>query len=143
MQPELDRLEKEEKRKKTGAKLAFERIAKQRNLMSRTSLIAIIAVLFSVVSMAVIAFESSTTFSDLFAVPVEGSSADQAATAVVLVGIGVVAFFLLGLAGFGIYILVWSSKKKAALLKEEQAIRKDLDDFYRQKEILRQELGAE
>jgi flagellar basal body-associated protein FliL len=141
MQPELERLEKEEKRKQTGARLAFERISKQRRFLSRTALIAVVAVAFSVVSLLLIALMSFSSFSVLFAPSADEGAGMDSAGIVVLAAIAIAILFLLALAGFGIYILIWSSKKKAALTQEEQAIRNGLDNFHRDKEIFLRDMG--
>lgn len=136
MERELQRLEREERRRQASARLSFQRIAKQQRFMSRTGSIAIGAIVFCFISLLLIGYESATSFSELFSAP----PGEEGAGRIVLIAIAIVVFFLLVLVAFGLYIIVWSRNKKKWLEQEQEILRKELDGLAKQKEALRQQL---
>lgn len=134
---ELEQIEREEKRRQAGAKLSFERIAKQQRFMWQTGMIAILAIAFCLVSLLLIAYEALTSFSSLLTVPAPG---DEWASYAVLGALAIAVIFLLMLAGFGVYIFLWAARKKKWLENEEELLRKELESLAKQKEAIRKSL---
>ncbi len=136
MELELRRLEREERRRRASAELAFERIARQQRFMSRTGMMAIGAIAFCLVSLLLIAYESATSFASLFT----AAEGEENPGLVILAAIGIVVLFLLALAAFGVYLFIWSARKRKWLQQEEEILRTELEGLTRRKEDLRQQL---